>query len=159
MEIKSWLKNIGVGIVKNGCDHSSLRTLKLTVSQVGIIGINWFLVCWQKFRNTKSYNNNFWMVVIKNRLDLLGLRTLKSARMKLWIGLIFCMLIQILFMKAKSYFNNYWVGVDKNQWSLKYHETLKPGVSHKWFDELSRLIEWFLHADNDEIIFYSTLSF
>ena len=33
MEIKSWLKNIGEGIVKNGCGHSGLRTLKLAVSQ------------------------------------------------------------------------------------------------------------------------------
>ena len=28
-----------------------------------------------------------------------------------------------------------------------------PGVSHKWFDELRRLIEWFLHVDfSDGII-------
>ena len=46
MEIKSWLKNIGVGMVKNGCEYSGLRTLKLAVSQTGVIGINWFLVCW-----------------------------------------------------------------------------------------------------------------
>ena len=31
--------------------------------------------------------------------------------------------------------------------------TLKSGVSHKWFDELSRLIELFFHADSDGIIF------
>ena len=35
MEIKSWLKNIGVGVVKNVCDHSGLRTLKLAVFQEG----------------------------------------------------------------------------------------------------------------------------
>ena len=40
MEIKNCLKNIGVGMVKNGGDHSGLRTLKLAVSQEGIIGIN-----------------------------------------------------------------------------------------------------------------------
>ena len=33
MKIKSWLKNIGVGMVKNGCGYSGLRTLKLAVSQ------------------------------------------------------------------------------------------------------------------------------
>ena len=33
------------------------------------------------------------------------------------------------------------------------HGTLKSGVSHKWFDELSILIKWFLHADSDGIIF------
>ena len=39
IEIKSWLKNIGVGMVKNGCDQSGLRTLKLTVSR-GINGVS-----------------------------------------------------------------------------------------------------------------------
>ena len=29
--------------------------------------------------------------------------------------------------------------------------TLKLGVSHKWFDELSKFVEWFLHADDDWI--------
>ena len=38
MEIKSWLKNIGVGVVKNGCGYSGLRTL--AVSQETINGIN-----------------------------------------------------------------------------------------------------------------------
>ena len=33
MQIKSWFKNIGVGLVKNGCGHAGLRTLKLAVSQ------------------------------------------------------------------------------------------------------------------------------
>ena len=46
IEIKIWLKNIGVGVVKNGCGHSGLRTLKLAVSQEGINGVSWFLVCW-----------------------------------------------------------------------------------------------------------------
>ena len=45
MEIKSWLQNIGVDMVNNGCGHSGLRTLKLTLSQKGTTGINWFLVC------------------------------------------------------------------------------------------------------------------
>ena len=46
MEIKSWLKNMGLGVVKNRCGYSGLRTLKLAVSLKGINGINWFLVCW-----------------------------------------------------------------------------------------------------------------
>ena len=41
----------------------------------------------------------------------------------------------------------------KNGRDLLDHETLKSGVFPKWFDELSRLIEWYLHADNDRIIF------
>ena len=35
----------------------------------------------------------------------------------------------------------------------KNHGTLKSGVSHKWFDESSRFIEWFLRDDSDWIIF------
>ena len=46
IEIKSWLKNIDVGMVKNEFGHSGVRTLKLALSQEGINGISWFLVCW-----------------------------------------------------------------------------------------------------------------
>ena len=60
-------------------------------------------------------------------------------------------------MKGKSYFNNYWVGVVKNGWHLKDCGILKPGMSHEWFHELSRLIEWFLHADSEGITFCCTL--
>ena len=41
----------------------------------------------------------------------------------------------------------------KNGWGLIDHEALKSGVSHKWFDELERLIKWFLRSDSGEIIF------
>ena len=34
------LVNIGVGVIKDGCGHSGLRTLKLELSQEGINGIN-----------------------------------------------------------------------------------------------------------------------
>ena len=50
MEIRSWLKNIEVGLVKNGCGHSVFRTLKLAACHGEINGINWFLICWYKFR-------------------------------------------------------------------------------------------------------------
>ena len=46
------------------------------------------------------------------------------------------------------------MGVVKNEQGLKDRGTLKPGTSHKWFDELSRLIEWFLHADSDGILLF-----
>ena len=36
MEIKSESKNIEGGMVKNGCSHSGVTTLKLAVSQEGI---------------------------------------------------------------------------------------------------------------------------
>ena len=46
MEIKSWSKSIGVGMVKNGCDHSGIKTLKLDASQKAINWTSWFLDCW-----------------------------------------------------------------------------------------------------------------
>ena len=46
IEIESCLKSIGLGMVKNGCRQSGLRTLKLAISQEGINGLSWFLVCW-----------------------------------------------------------------------------------------------------------------
>ena len=48
---------------------------------------------------------------------------------------------------------NYWVGMLKNGRDLLDQGNLKSGVFHKWFDELSRLIECFLYADSDWIIF------
>ena len=42
MKIKSWLKNIAVGLVKNERGHSGLRTLKVAVSQEVINRKNWF---------------------------------------------------------------------------------------------------------------------
>ena len=40
-----------------------------------------------------------------------------------------------------------YVGMVKNGWGLIDHGIFKSGVCRKWFDELSRLIEWYLHAD------------
>ena len=54
MESRSWLKNIEVDVVKNGCGYSVLMTLKLAVCQGQMNGINWFLVCWYKFMKAKS---------------------------------------------------------------------------------------------------------
>ena len=45
----SWKLEVGVDIemdvVRNGCGHSVLRTLKLAVCQGEMNRINWFLVC------------------------------------------------------------------------------------------------------------------
>ena len=79
IESRSWLKNTGVCILKTGCAHSVLRTLKLAVCQGKTNEINWFLVCWYKFVKAKSYINNFFVVVVKNGCGLLILETLKSA--------------------------------------------------------------------------------
>ena len=40
----------------------------------------------------------------------------------------------------------------KNGWSKRSYGTLKSRASRKWFDGLSRLIEWFLHGTNDWIV-------
>ena len=38
---------------------ATLAHYKLAVSQEGSNGINFFLMCWKKFRKAKSYFNNF----------------------------------------------------------------------------------------------------
>ena len=94
------------------------------------------------------------MVVVKSGHGLLGHEALKSALSQKWIDeMSWFFAGWYKFGTAKSYFNNYWVGIIKNGWGLLNHGTLKSGVSHKSFDKLSRLIEWFLHADSDGIIF------
>ena len=66
MESRSWLKNIEVDVVKNGCGHSILRTLKLAVCQaLSSTEISWFLVCWYKFMKAKSYFKVACMVNLK----------------------------------------------------------------------------------------------
>ena len=40
-------------------------------------------------------------------------------------------------------------GYSQNEPGLTDHVTLESGVSDKWFGELSKLIEWFVHADSD----------
>ena len=42
MGIKSWLKYIWVGMVKNQCCHSDYSTVKLAVTQEGMNRINIF---------------------------------------------------------------------------------------------------------------------
>ena len=54
MEIKSWLKNFGVGVVKSGCGHSVHGTLKLAVSLEEINRVNWFFWCVSK-NSAKSW--------------------------------------------------------------------------------------------------------
>ena len=66
-------------MVKNGCGQSCHRTLKLTVSQKWTDGINWFFVCWHKFRKTKSWFNDFCVGLVKNGCGLLVHETLKYA--------------------------------------------------------------------------------
>ena len=50
LKLKSWLKNIGMSVVRNGCLQSGYRNLILAVCQKGINEIYWFLAFWYKFR-------------------------------------------------------------------------------------------------------------
>ena len=47
------------------------------------------------------------------------------------------------------------MGGHGQQWVIPFrlYGTLKSGAFHIWFDESSRLTEWFLYADSDSIIF------
>ena len=91
-------------------------------------------------------------MVVKN--GFLGLRTLKSAVFQEW------MMKWADFLHADTNLGKLkvtliiigWV------WSKKDQLTYDSGVTHKWFDELSRLIAWFLHADSDVVIFGLTAS-
>ena len=90
-----WEKSSAWDMGQNAVGQSDCRIFKSTisleqklgVSQEVINGINWFLVCWYKFRKAKSFFNNLGVVVIKN--GLLGLGTLllyfKNELMK-WGG-------------------------------------------------------------------------
>ena len=72
-------------MVKNGRDQSGHVTLKLTVSQEWIDGMNWYFACWCKFRKVKSYFNDFWVGMVRNGRGHLVHETVKSAVSKEWV--------------------------------------------------------------------------
>ena len=47
-KLKVGWKFLMVSMVKNGCDQSGDRTVKMTVSEEWIDGIDWFFACWYK---------------------------------------------------------------------------------------------------------------
>ena len=61
-EIKSWYKNIGVRVVKNGCSHPGHWTFKLAVSHKGINEINRFFAWWCNI----GIANNYWVGMVKS---------------------------------------------------------------------------------------------
>ena len=88
---RTWSKT-GVGV-----------SLKLGVSQEAVDGINFFFVCWYKFRIAESFFNNFWVVVVKNGHSFLGFGTLKSAVSQEWIDeMSWVFAYWYKFRKAKS---------------------------------------------------------
>ena len=53
-------------MVRNGCGQSGHETLKLTVSQERIDGMNEFFACWCYFTKAKSYFTVFWVGLVKS---------------------------------------------------------------------------------------------
>ena len=97
VDADSWKLKVDWKILGWEC-HSGLRTLKLAVSQEVVNCINWFLVCWYKFRKAKSFFNNFWEVVFKIRCGIFSLGTLNSAVSQEWIdemSWFFALMIQV----------------------------------------------------------------
>ena len=93
-------------------------------------------------------------MMVESGCDLFDLETQKSALSQEWIDeMSWFFGYWYKFTKVNSYFDIYWVGIVKNGWGLIDRRILESGVSHKWFDELRRLSEWFLHVDSEEIIF------
>ena len=157
MEIKNWLKDIGVGMVKNGHSYFGFRTLKLAVSQGVTNEINWFLVFWYKLRKAKSFSNTFWVIGGQKWVWSFMSWGSKTALSQEWIyEMSWFFACWNKFRKTKSYFNKYWVDMVKNGRGLIDHGTLKWGVSHKLFDELSRSTEWFLRVDSSGTMFQLT---
>ena len=91
--------------------------------------------------------------MVKNWYGLLNHGTLKFIKFKnelMKLADFFACWYKL--SEVKSYVTNYWKGMVKNRQGLLDHGTLKSGVSHKWFDQLSRLIDWFLRGDSNGMI-------
>ena len=76
-------------MIRDGCVHPGQRTLKLTVFQEWVDGLNLFFACWCKFRKLKSNFNVFWVDVVKIGCGHLVHETLKSAE---WVYELNCFL-------------------------------------------------------------------
>ena len=88
-------------MIKNGCGHLGLRTLKSAVSQEWMYELGWFFACWYKFMKAKSYFNNYRLGVVKNGWVLKdcgtlspGVSTNDSMNWADWLN-DFCMMIMM----------------------------------------------------------------
>ena len=68
-----------MSMLKNECDKSGYGSIKLTVYQEWIDGMNRFFECWCRFKKTKSCDSGFRVGMIKNMLSHFVYETLKSA--------------------------------------------------------------------------------
>ena len=59
MKAESYVNNFLVAAIKNGCGLLGLGMLKSAVSQEPTDKMNWFFVCWYKFRKGKVVKNGW----------------------------------------------------------------------------------------------------
>ena len=108
MQIKSRLKILGVGLIKNGCGQSCDRTLKLTLSEEWTSWINWFFAC--RFTKIKSWSKIYWVGMIKNGCGQCGHSKIDCiSKLNRWNNLIFACWYK--FRKAESWFNHFFDGL------------------------------------------------
>ena len=100
---------------------------------------------------------NFW-VVVKYRCGSFVHRTLKSLSQEWSDEMSWFFSSWYKSRKAES-FIMIRLALAKNGWGPIDQEILKSGVSHKWFDELRRLTERFLHVNRDARMFSLTFKF
>ena len=99
-KIKGWLKTFCLDMVKNWYGQSGPWTLKLTVSQEWIDGMNWVFAWWCKFMKAKSYFTDYWVTMVKNGHGHLVHETLNSAE---------CLYEMGWFFACWLWFNNFWL--------------------------------------------------
>ena len=123
MQIKSRLKILGVGLIKNGCGQSCDGTLKLTLSEEWTNWVNWFFACWYK-----SWSKIYWVGMVKNVCGQSGHSKIDCiSKLNRWNNLIFACWYK--FRKAESWFSHFLVGLVKNGSGFLVHEILKPTVT------------------------------
>ena len=71
-------------VAKNGRGLLGLATLKSAVYQEWIDEMSLFFVYWYRFREAKSYFNNYWVGMVKNGQGRIDHGTLKSGVSHKW---------------------------------------------------------------------------
>ena len=119
-------------MVRNECNQSGHGSLKLNVSQDWIDEMNWYFACWWKSGKAKSYFNDFWVDVVKNRHGHLVQELLKFAE---WV-------IELIFV-CWMWCNNVW---------LDQHRTLYIWLLNVSLLQLYLLNPWRLLEGPYEIV-------
>ena len=107
--IKSWPKNVWVGMVRNGCGQSGHRTFKIgCISRMNWRN-NWFSACWCKFRKAKSYFNGFWLGLVKKRCGHWMSEWVSGHWMSQWICWMNFWIGWSWFFVCWLWCNNFWL--------------------------------------------------